>query len=83
MPTIPDNAKQYGLKQNEIRVINNYNDLANQMMASFVSFIAIERLAYTPTENTQFSVEGDKIFIWENEPQAEEPPKNEEEKDER
>ena len=39
------------------------HDRANQQLFDFFSFIALERLAYTPTKGTQFRVDNGKLYI--------------------
>jgi hypothetical protein len=55
--------KQFSLKPIEIQMIQNMHDRANSAMFDYFSFIAIERLAYTPTKDTRFRVEQGKLFI--------------------
>lgn len=67
--------KTFDLKQVELQMINNMQNRANQQLFDMCSFIAMERLAYTPNENTRFQVEDQKLVISEAEPEQ---PKEEE-----
>ncbi len=67
-------VKQFGLKQSEQRMLLAIEQQFMQNLSLFLSFIAIERLAYNVTENTQFRTEGDKLFIHEQESQQPEAP---------
>lgn len=55
--------KEFSLKNIEIQMIQNMHDRANQQLFDFFSFIALERLAYTPTKGTQFRVDNGKLYI--------------------
>lgn len=68
----PKNAKEYGLKDIEFRTLGGIQQLYLQQLSLFLSFIALERLAYQVTERTQFRTEGKKLFVWEAEPPKEE-----------
>ncbi len=68
------NEKQFGLKPSEARMLMALEQQFMQSLGLFLSFIAIERLAYNVTEKTQFRTEGDKLFIHEQEPQQPEAP---------
>lgn len=65
--------KRFDLKDIELQVVQNMHNRANQSLFDFFSFIALERLAYTVTENTRFRVEDGKLFISEVEAQPEQP----------
>lgn len=66
--------KTFSLKDIELQMVQNMHNRANQSLFDFFSFIALERLAYTVTENTRFRVDDGKLYISEVEPQ----PANEE-----
>lgn len=55
--------KQFGLKPIEQRMLLVLQEQYFGVLSNFLSFIAVERLAYNVTENTKFRVEGDKIYI--------------------
>lgn len=65
----PTNEKTFSLKPIEIQMVQNMHDRANSALFDFFSFIALERLAYEVTKNTQFRVEQGKLFITEVEPE--------------
>ncbi len=71
-PQIPDNAKEFGLKQSEASMLQAFQQLNNNYISLLLSFVANERLAQPVTQDTRFHVEGNKLFIWE-EPAAEQP----------
>lgn len=60
--------KQYSLKQTEINLIGNANLRRDQALLDLLSYIAIERLNYPVTANTQFRTDekGD-LYISERE----------------
>lgn len=64
--------KQFDLKQVELQMIQNMHDRSNSQLFDFFSFIAMERLAYTPTADTSFRIEEGKLYIAEVEPTNEE-----------
>ncbi len=66
--------KTFALKDIELQMVQNMHNRANQSLFDFFSFIALERLAYTVTENTRFRVEDGKMFISETEPLEANPP---------
>jgi len=67
------NEKMFSMKAIETNVIANINQRHNAELVDFLSFVAIERLAYDVTVNTKFRVDGEgNLFISENEPEAEE-----------
>lgn len=55
--------KQFGLKPIEIQMLNVFQQQYNNTLSNFLSFIAMERLAYQVTERTQFRVEGNTLYI--------------------
>lgn len=60
--------KTFTLKDIEIRLIGNINERHNAELADMLSFIAIERLAYDVTPNTQFRVDENRnLYISERE----------------
>lgn len=58
--------KTYGLKPIEQQLLHTQRDSYFNTLSNLLSFIAIERLAYTVTENTRFQWDGDKLQIWED-----------------
>lgn len=69
----PKNAKEYGLKDVEVRSLMGIQQLYHQSLGLFLSFVAIERLAYPVTERTKYFSEGNRLFIWEHEEPKEAP----------
>lgn len=69
--------KQFSLKDIELRMIQNINERTNAELVDFMSFVALERLAYQVTERTQFRVD-DKGVLYISE-RPEEPKAAEEE----
>lgn len=69
MPTEP---KQFNLKPIETQLLSATQAQFQTLVSNVLSFIAIERLAYTVTENTQFAVSQDftTVSISEREPEA-------------
>lgn len=61
----PTNEKTFSLKPIEIQMVQNMHDRSNSQLFDFFSFVAMERLAYTVTKDTQFRVEEGKLFITE------------------
>jgi hypothetical protein len=61
----PTTEKEFGLKNIEIKLVQSIQNGYFNNLSSILSFIALERLAYNVTEQTQFRVEGEKLFIWE------------------
>lgn len=68
-------AKTYSLKEIEINLINLTQQQWQVAVSNILSFIALERLAYNVTENTQFTIEGTNLIISEKEaaPEPEQP----------
>ena len=65
--------KQFSLKDVELQMIANINERNNAELVDMLSFIAIERLAYKVTPQTQFRVDGEgKLYISEREETKEE-----------
>lgn len=62
-----DNEKEYTLKPIEVNLLTAIQQSHQAQMSNVVSFIALERIAYKVTEQTQFRVEGDKLYIHEAE----------------
>lgn len=62
--------KSFSLKDIELRMIGLMQAQANQSMGDFLSFLAIERLAYPVTPLTQFKIEDGKLIISEAEPEV-------------
>ena len=59
----PKNEKEFSLKPIELQMIQNMHERANSQLFDYLSFVAIERLAYTPVKGTQFRIEDGKLFI--------------------
>lgn len=70
---IESEEKQFSLKDIELQMVQNMHNRANQSLFDYFSFVALERLAYTVTENTRFRVDNGKLYISEVEPQSEQP----------
>lgn len=64
----PTNEKTFSLKPIEVQMVQNMHDRSNSQLFDFFSFVAMERLAYEVTQNTQFRVESGKLLITEVEP---------------
>ncbi len=66
--------KTYSLKPNETELIRGELNRHNQALASILSFIAVERLAYPVDQETAFTLDPEmkEILIWQNtsEPEA-------------
>lgn len=60
--------KQFGLKANEATLIQGELNCHNQALASLLSFIAVERLAYPVDKDTAFTLSQDmtELLIWQN-----------------
>lgn len=60
-----DESKEakYSLKAIELQMIQNMHDRANSALFDYLSFVAIERLAYTPNKGTTFRVENGALYI--------------------
>lgn len=69
LPKAPK-KQEFSLKPVETALLGVINQQHTTMMASTLSFIAVERLAYQVTDNTAFEVaaDGKSVKIWENEP---------------
>lgn len=65
--------KQYGLKESEQHMLAALQQQYNASMSLFLSFVAIERMAYNVTENTSFHVDGATLTITEHVPEADAP----------
>lgn len=61
--TKQEGEKQFSLKQIEENVLANINARHNAELVDFLTFVALERLAYSVTEQTQFRVEDGHIYI--------------------
>lgn len=61
-------TKQFSLKPIELQMCNVLQSQYFTTLSNFLSFLALERLAYPVTEHTKFKIEGDTIFITEEEP---------------
>lgn len=68
--------KSYGLKPNESELIRGELNRHNAALASILSFIAVERLAYPVDQDTAFTLSQDmkEILIWQNTPEPVEKP---------
>lgn len=65
--------KQFGLKSIESQMLQVLQDQYFNTLSNFLSFIALERLAYHVTPNTRFRWDIDKLYIWEDETVTPEP----------
>lgn len=63
--------KQFSLKDIELRMLQVLQETYFTNLSNFMSFIALERLAYQVTPNTQFRLDEGKLYIHEKEPQPE------------
>lgn len=61
--------KMYGLKPIEEQMLQVMQQQHNVLISNFLSFIALERLAYQVTEQTRFRVEDGTLYISENTPE--------------
>lgn len=68
------NTKEFSLRPVEMNLLNIAQQ---QTMSLLLSYIAGDRLAYQVTPNTQFKVEGNKLFITEGEPEGSKEKENE------
>lgn len=64
----PEDAKKFSLKPNESELIRGEMARHNTSLASILSFISVERLAYPVGQLTAFTLENDlaQLVIWEN-----------------
>lgn len=67
MPDEKSNEKQFSLKPIELQMVNVLQSTYFTTLSNFLSFIALERLAYSVTEHTKFRIEDGKLFVWEEE----------------
>lgn len=63
-------AKEFGLSQQELTVIQENNRAANAIMGVFLSYLAVSRFGYAVTQNTRFEIKDGRLFISEDMPQA-------------
>lgn len=64
--------KEFSLKQSEIVLLSNIQQQANILFSQAVSYVLVDRLAYNVTEQTRFTIQDDKLTVWEEpEPVAE------------
>lgn len=69
-PVKEPDEKQFSLKQIETNVLANINARHNAELLDFLTFVAIERLAYNVTESTRFRTDGEgHVFISEVAPE--------------
>lgn len=75
MSDVPQ-EKTYDLKPIEQQMIKVLQDTHYTTLSNFLSFISLERLAYSVTQSTKFRIENGKLYISEELPPApaEEPP---------
>jgi hypothetical protein len=65
--------KMFSLKEIEMRSLRNIQQRNNDSLLDFLSFVALERLAYDVTKNTRFRVgEDNDLYISELEEKKEE-----------
>lgn len=69
----PD-EKQFSLKGTEQQMLKVLQDQYFTHLSNFLSFLSIERLAYTVTPNTKFRIEGNTLFISEDAAAADQKP---------
>jgi hypothetical protein len=62
----PVNEKKFSLKKIEIQMLEVLQQQYFSTLSNFLSFIALERLAYTVTPKTQFKITDGTLAIWEN-----------------
>lgn len=72
VPVEPD-KKSFGLKPNETELIRSEFARHQAALASILSFIAVERLAWPVDQLTAFTLEDDltKLIVWQQEAPAE------------
>lgn len=58
-------GKTFSLKPIEQQMLKVLQDQYFAVLSNFLSFVALERLAYKVTEKTQFKLEGDSVVITE------------------
>lgn len=68
--------KEYSLKDIEVQMMTTINGQAQTAMSNFVSYILMERMAYSVTPDSRFEVDFTKktVNVWEEakeEPSAE------------
>lgn len=63
--------KDYGLTQEELLTISEYNKIANSIMGVFLSHLVISRFGYQVTQNTRFEVRDGRLFVSEENPEQE------------
>ena len=70
-PSRDKSTKKFGLKPIELQMIKVLQDSYFNQLSNFLSFIALERLAYTVTQNTKYEIQDGNLIIEEVEPEAE------------
>lgn len=65
------NEKEYSLKNIELQLVQVIQNAYFTQLSNFLSFVALERLAYQVTEFTRFRVEDGKLYIFEEKPEEE------------
>jgi hypothetical protein len=60
-----ENEKQFDLKAIELRLVESLQQSYFGSLSNTLSFIALERLAYPVTSDTQFRIEEGKLYIHE------------------
>jgi len=70
--TTPPEAKEFSLKNNEVMMLRVFHQQHMVVVANFLTYIAIDRLAYPANEQTQYELSPDmtKVKVWQKEPEA-------------
>lgn len=64
--------QQFALKAIELQMVSTLQQAYFSNLSNFLSFVALERLAYKVTENTRFRIEDGNMYVKEEEPKEEE-----------
>jgi len=72
-PSRDKSVKKFALKPIEQQMLRVLQDSYFNQLSNFLSFIALERLAYTVTQNTKYEIQDGNLIIEEVEPPKEEP----------
>jgi len=67
-----DNTKHYDLKPIELQMLKVLQDQYYNTLSNYLSFVAIERLAYPVTANTKYEINDGRLSITEVEKPKEE-----------
>jgi len=63
--------KKFSLKPLEIQFLNQLYGNYQKLTAGYMSVVAVGRLGYTVTENTQFQIDNNELVIWDEEKKQE------------